>query len=252
MLRLIISGVNGKMGKVLRTALQSEPDIQILAGFDKEIGSDPLPFKLYTNPEDCMQDVDVVIDFSHFSAIPSLLEYCVRTKTAVVIATTALGEAETAQVRDASERVAIFHSANMSLGINLVSRMAKLAMPSLESDFNVEIIEKHHNKKVDSPSGTALLLAEAVNDACAVKKDFVFGRHGKDDQCRITDLGIHAVRGGSLPGQHTVLFCGPDEVIEVTHTVYAKNVFAQGAIKAARFLAGKPPGVYSMEDLIGA
>jgi 4-hydroxy-tetrahydrodipicolinate reductase len=140
----------------------------------------------------------------------------------------------------------------MSLGVNLISHMAKIAAAALESDFNIEIIEKHHNKKLDSPSGTALMIAEEINDALSVKKDFVFGRHGKEDECKITDLGIHAIRGGSVPGEHSVLFLGPDEVIEIKHTVFSRNVFALGAVKAARFLAGKAPGLYGMNDLISA
>ncbi|MDR3295736.1 MAG: 4-hydroxy-tetrahydrodipicolinate reductase [Clostridiales Family XIII bacterium] len=250
MVNLMISGVRGRMGKAIQAAAENEADVQILAGFDKEINGPPLPFKLYINPEDCEQGADALIDFSHFSAVPSVLQYCLRTKTPAVIATTALGDAETALVLDAAKSIAVFRSANMSLGVNVVSQMVKLATPALEPDFNVEIIEKHHNKKLDSPSGTALLLANAVNDACRAKKNFIYGRQGKDDECRITDLGIHAVRGGSVPGEHSVLFLGPDEVIEIRHSVFSRNVFALGALKAARFIAGKPPGLYNMEDLI--
>ncbi|MDR2771055.1 MAG: 4-hydroxy-tetrahydrodipicolinate reductase [Clostridiales Family XIII bacterium] len=252
MLRIILNGVNGRMGSALRTAIEAEADLQIIAGFDKKFGGEPLPFKFYTNPEDCAHGADVVIDFSHFTAIPALLEYCLRTKTPVVVATTALGEAERALVEDAAARIPVFHSANMSLGVNVLLHAARLAAPALESDFNIEIVEKHHKEKTDSPSGTALLIAEAINDALAVKKDFVFGRHGKDDDCKITELGIHAVRGGALPGEHSILFLGPDEVIEFKHTIFSRNVFALGAVNAARFLAGKPPGLYSMDDLLSA
>jgi 4-hydroxy-tetrahydrodipicolinate reductase len=251
-LNIIISGVNGAMGKALRAAIENEKDMWILAGFDREPGDAPLPFKLYHSPEDCGHGADAVIDFSHFSATPDLMAYCVRTKSPAVVATTALGDAELALLREAAETIPVFRSANMSLGINLLSRMARMAMPALEADFNVEITEKHHNKKKDSPSGTALLLAEAVNGSCRVKKDLLYGRRGKSDECKITDLGIHAIRGGSVPGEHTLLFLGPDEVIEIKHTVFTRNVFALGAIRAARFISGKAPGLYDMDDLINA
>jgi 4-hydroxy-tetrahydrodipicolinate reductase len=252
MLNVIISGVNGAMGRTLREAIQKEDDISVLAGFDKEIGGSPLPFKLYINPEDCGQGADALIDFSHFSATPAVMEYCVRTSTPAVIATTALGDSGLALLREASKSVAVFHSANMSLGVNVLSRMARTAMPALEANFDVEIIERHHGKKADSPSGTALLLADAISGACAAKKGFVYGRHGRDDVRRAADIGIHAVRGGSLPGTHSVLFLGPDECIEISHSVFSKNVFALGAIKAARFVARQKPGIYDMDDLISA
>jgi 4-hydroxy-tetrahydrodipicolinate reductase len=252
MLKIILNGVNGKMGNALRTVIETEPELEIIAGFDTKFGDAPLPFKFYTDPKDCAHGADVLIDFSHFTALPALLEYCLRTRTPAVVATTALGDAERARIESASAQIPVFWSANMSLGVNVVLRAAQLAAPVLESDFNIEIIEKHHNKKADSPSGTALMIAEAINDALAIRKDFVFGRHGKEDACKITELGIHAVRGGALPGEHSVLFLGPDEVIEIKHTVFSRRVFALGAVKAARFLAGKPPGIYGMDDLISA
>jgi 4-hydroxy-tetrahydrodipicolinate reductase len=138
----------------------------------------------------------------------------------------------------------------MSLGVNVIAKMAGMAVPALEPDFNIEIIEKHHNRKADSPSGTALLLAEEINKACSTKKNFIYGRHGKSDKCDIRDLGIHAIRGGTLPGQHTIMFMGNDEVIEITHTIYSRNVFAVGALLAARFIAGRGAGMYNMEDLL--
>jgi 4-hydroxy-tetrahydrodipicolinate reductase len=138
----------------------------------------------------------------------------------------------------------------MSLGVSLISKLARIAAPPLEDSFDVEIIEKHHNMKADAPSGTALLLAEAVKEACASQKALVFGRQGKSERRRAGDIGIHAVRGGTLPGQHTLMFIGPDEVIEISHTIYSRAVFAAGALSAARFIAGKPPGMYGMDDLL--
>jgi 4-hydroxy-tetrahydrodipicolinate reductase len=168
----------------------------------------------------------------------------------VVIATTGLGDRELALVRKASEEIPVFRSPNMSLGINVLSKMLKTAVPVLEDNFHIEIVEKHHSRKIDSPSGSALLLANAVNEAAREKKAFLFGRHGKNDRCDIAEMGIHAIRGGTIPGEHTVLFAGPDEVIEVTHRVYSREVFAYGALKAARFVAAQERGLYSMEDMI--
>jgi len=250
MLNIILHGCNGKMGKTLQNLISKEADLSVIAGIDPEMGSEPVPFKLYMSPLDCETKADVVIDFSRYDAIEDLLTYCVKSRVPVVIATTGLGDREHEMIWKASEEIPVFHSANMSLGINVLSKMLKAAVPTLEEDFNVEIIEKHHCKKIDSPSGTALLLANAVNDAALNKKDLVYGRHSKNDQCKLTDLGIHSVRGGSIPGEHTVIFAGPDEVIELKHTVYSREVFAHGALKAAKFIVNKSSGLYSMEDMI--
>ncbi|WP_027398525.1 4-hydroxy-tetrahydrodipicolinate reductase [Anaerovorax odorimutans] len=250
MIKVILHGCNGKMGKVLQNIIQEDNEMEVIAGFDQNKSNEPVDFKIYTSPNDCDLKSDVIIDFSHYTAIPSLLDYCVNTKTPVVVATTALGDDEKKLLLEAAKTIPVFNSFNMSLGINTISKMLQVAVPIFEENFNTEIIEKHHNKKVDSPSGTALLLADSINKACLVKKDYIFGRHGKNDECKITDLGIHAIRGGSLPGEHTVIFAGPDEVIEIKHTAYSKNIFAVGAVKAAKFLANQKPGLYSMEDLI--
>ena len=250
MLNIILHGCNGKMGKTLQNIISQESDLTVIAGIDSNMSSDPVPFKLYMSPLDCETKADVVIDFSHHDAIEDLLTYCLRVKAPVVIATTALGDRELELVWKASEEIPVFHSANMSLGINVLSKMLKAAVPSLEEDFNIEIIEKHHCKKADSPSGTALLLANAINEAASQKKDFIFGRHSKNDQCKITEMGIHSVRGGSIPGEHTIIFAGPDEVIELKHTVYSREIFAYGALKAARFIFSKTSGLYTMEDMI--
>lgn len=250
MLNIILHGCNGKMGKTLQNLISQESDVSVIAGIDPNMGSEPVPFKLYMSPLDCETKADVVVDFSRHDAIEDLVTYCVKAKVPVVIATTGLGDRELELIWKASEEIPVFRSANMSLGINVLSKMLKTAVPILEDDFNVEIVEKHHCKKIDSPSGTALLLANAVNDAASKKKEFIFGRHSKNDECKLTELGIHAVRGGSIPGEHTVIFAGPDEVIELTHTVYSREVFAHGALKAAKFIVNKSSGLYTMEDMI--
>lgn len=253
MIRVALCGANGVMGKTLQKYISALPDMQVVAGIDKnQDGSDAPDFPVYETPALLREKVDVIIDFSHHSVTGSLLDYCAATATPVVVATTALDEAALAKIREISKGVAVFRSANMSLGINLLAKTMEMMVPPLEDRFNVEIIEKHHTKKVDSPSGTALMLADAINDCCKEKKNYIYGRHSKADVCSMSDLGIHAVRGGTIPGEHTILFAGDDEIIEITHRALSKNIFAQGAIQAAAFLAGKPPGLYDMADVLEA
>ena len=249
MLRIILHGSSGRMGKVLRSMIDAAPDMTVAAGIDAF--PDPeASFPQFTSAADCDAEADVVIDFSNHEAVPGLMDFCLNKKLPVVVCTTALTDEQLKLVDDASAQIPVFRSANMSLGINALAKALKSITPVLEPSFNMEIVEKHHNKKKDSPSGTAILLADAVNSACQVKKDYIYGRHGKEDECKITDLGIHAVRGGTIPGEHTVIYAGPDEVIELTHTALSRNIFAEGALKAAQYLAGKPAGRYSMDDLV--
>ena len=256
MTKLIISGIEGRMGKTLRAVIENDPDFgafEIVAGFDL-IDGDSAGTPVFSAPENACEAIpyaDIVIDFSNYVFVPKVLEYCMKTKTPVVIATTALGEKELEFLRKASDEVAVFHSANMSLGVNLVAKMSQIAAPALEDNFNIEIVEAHHNQKKDAPSGTAILLADAINDSLSERKDYIYGRHGREDKVSFSQIGIHAVRGGSIPGRHTVMFAGPDEVIEITHTVYSGKVFATGALRAATFVKDMPPGLYDMNSLIG-
>jgi len=248
-MRIIISGILGRMGTVVREAAAETQDIEVSAGFDfKDCETDGIPVYSAVNMDEAKGDV--VVDFSNFSFTQTLISWCRKTGTPVVVATTALGEKELVLLEDAAKEIAVFRSANMSLGINLIAKMARMAMPAIESDFDVEIIEKHHNRKVDSPSGTALLLADAVSEACRKPKEYIYGRHSKHDEPMRSQIGIHAVRGGTLPGEHTIIFAGPDEVIELNHNVYSRKVFATGALAAARFIVGKPAGLYSMDELL--
>ena len=257
-MNLIINGINGRMGRVVLETVLADGH-NVIAGFDKvkadennkPLNSAGAEIPVYENHFDCTEKADVIIDFSHFTAIPTLIEYSLKTKTPIVVATTALEEKEEKILQDASNTIPVFHSSNMSLGINILAKMSQIAVPALEDKFNIEIIEKHHNLKADSPSGTAILLADAINDVVDTKKDYIYGRHSKKDECKITDLGIHAIRGGTLPGEHSILFMGPDEIIEIKHTAFSRSVFAQGAVKAAEYLCGKAPGYYTMNDLIG-
>ncbi|MDR1815303.1 MAG: 4-hydroxy-tetrahydrodipicolinate reductase [Clostridiales Family XIII bacterium] len=256
--KLIISGIKGRMGQALVEAIAEAADLALVAGFDMEDGEARLPdggtVPVYGAASLGKAPVaDAVIDFSNHSFTMDLLEWCMEKEVPVVLATTALGDDALALLSEAAKDIPVFRSANMSLGVNLLARLAKQAAAAFGESFDIEIVEKHHNQKKDAPSGTALLLADAAaagrEDAAA--QHYCYGRHGSDDPRIPGEIGIHAVRAGTLPGEHTVLFAGPDEVVTLTHTVYSRKVFAHGALAAARFLADKPAGLYSMDDLMG-
>jgi len=253
--KVIISGIGGRLGGALRAVISENPgfaDFEVVAGFDVEDG-EAYGVPVYSSPESAAEAApraDAVIDFSNYAFVGGVLRYCEATKTPAVIATTALGEAELDQILETAKQTAVFRSSNMSLGVNLVAKMSQLAAPVLEEGFNIEIVEAHHNKKKDAPSGTAILIADAINDSLSERKEYIYGRHGREEIPSLSEICIHAIRGGSIPGQHTVMFAGPDEVIEITHTVYSNKVFAIGALKAASFIIGKAPGLYSMNDLL--
>lgn len=249
MLRIIINGCNGRMGQVLTRIIGEKEDMKVVAGIDaKPVSLSDYP--VFGSPQECDVEADVIIDFSHFSAVPNLLQHCIDIKSPVVVATTGLDDECFAMLAKAAETVPVFRSANMSLGINALAKAISAITPVLEKEFNVEIIEKHHTKKLDSPSGTALLLADKVNEACQVKKDYIYGRHSKHDEFKMTDIGIHAVRGGTIPGEHIVIFAGPDEVIELNHLALSRDIFGNGAVAAAEFIVKQAPGQYSMDDLV--
>lgn len=248
MLNVILSGANGRMGKVLQTLIAQQTEMQVVAGIDREAFEANFP--TYQTIADCRESADVVIDFSHYSAVPDVLTYCVDHKLPVVIATTGLTDEVKTQLISASKETAVFFSANMSIGINLLAKAIREITPLLEDEFNIEIVEKHHNQKKDAPSGTALLLADAVNDAVEEPKTYIYGRHGNDLENPLSELGIHAVRGGTIPGEHTVIYAGPDEVIELNHLALSRDIFASGAVKAAKYVSQKAIGLFDMEKLI--
>ncbi|MEG0681090.1 MAG: 4-hydroxy-tetrahydrodipicolinate reductase [Eubacterium sp.] len=249
MLKILLSGVGGAMGHTLQSAIADDPECQIVAGFDLNTDQNT-PFPIYSDLTLCTEKADVIIDFSHFKAFDGIFNYAKATKTPIVIATTGLSDQNMADIQVASQNFPIFKTANMSLGINILARALKEMSGVLEDTFDIEIIEKHHNKKVDAPSGTALLLADAVNDGLNTKKEYTYGREGRDCKRQVNELGIHAIRGGTIAGEHTVLFAGNDELIEVKHTALSKKVFANGALKAAKYLVTKDPGLYDMQDVI--
>ncbi|MDK2943015.1 MAG: 4-hydroxy-tetrahydrodipicolinate reductase [Acetobacterium sp.] len=249
MINILLSGVSGAMGATLQQIITANPNTQVVAGFDQQANTS-LPFPVYTNLETCAEAVDVIIDFSHFAAFPKIFGFAKSKKIPIVIATTGLSETDLTAIKEGSLEFPVFKTANLSLGINLIAKMLNEMVAKLESGFDIEIIEKHHNKKQDAPSGTALLLADAINEGLETKKDYTFGRHGRDTKRTENELGIHAIRGGTIPGEHSVIFAGNDEIIEVNHMALSKKVFAEGAVKAAQYLVGKAPGLYDMSMVV--
>ncbi|NLC68850.1 MAG: 4-hydroxy-tetrahydrodipicolinate reductase [Clostridiaceae bacterium] len=248
MVRIILSGCNGKMGQVVTRLAKQNPDVKIVAGIDinDSIKND---YPVFNEAVKCNVEADVIIDFSNPSALDSLLKLAISRKLPLVMATTGFSEAQKKQLRETSSKIPVFQSANMSLGVNLLIDLVKKAAKNLESFFDIEIIEKHHNQKIDAPSGTALALADAINDVLEHKQEYVYDRHARRMKRSKKEIGIHAVRGGTIVGEHSVIFAGNDEIIELKHTAMSKDIFAVGAIKAAIFLYDKQPGLYSMNDL---
>lgn len=248
MINIILSGFNGAMGKNLIELIGDAEGMTVSAGVDR-IHNEAYEFDQFTSFECEGISGDVIIDFSHFSAVDSLLEYAKNNKVPAVICTTGLTAETEAKIIEYSKEVALFKSGNMSLGINLLIDLIKKASEVLGYDYDVEIVEKHHNKKVDSPSGTALMLANAIKETME-DKYFTYGRHGNDTKRELKEIGIHGVRGGTIVGEHDVLFAGTDELIEIKHTALSKKVFAKGAIKAAVYLKDQGPGLYDMSSII--
>ncbi len=252
MVRVIMHGCNGKMGQVISGLIAADPEIEMVAGIDaKDDGHNSYP--VFTDIDECDVEADCIIDFSAAVAVDKLLDYCVAKKLPCVLCTTGLSEAQLAKVNEAAKSTAILKSANMSLGINLLLKMLKEAAGVLApAGFDMEIVEKHHNLKVDAPSGTALALADSINEEFNNEYEYVYDRSSRREKRPEKEIGISAVRGGTIVGDHDVIFAGADEVITFSHTAYSKAVFGKGAVQAAKFLAGKPAGMYNMGDVIDA
>lgn len=249
MVRLILSGCNGKMGRMITSCVASRCDCEIVAGFDINTES-TAGYPVFANPMNCDIQADAIIDFSHPSALEGVLKYADGHNLPVVVATTGLSKEQIDSVQTMSERVPVFFSANMSLGISLLAELARKAAALLGDDFDIEIVEKHHNQKIDAPSGTALLLADALSPALSYDPEYVFDRHSVRQKRDRKEIGFSSIRGGTIVGEHDVIFAGRDEVITLSHAAASKEVFAVGAINAALFLVGKAPGYYSMKDLV--
>lgn len=248
MTRIILSGALGKMGKAITACVNGRSDCEIVAGVDLVTGESTFP--IFKSFNEVTVDADVIIDFSHPTVLDSLLSFSKEKKMPAVIATTGLTEQQIGSIKEASNTVPLFFSANMSLGVSLISELAKKAAKILQGDFDIEIVEAHHNQKIDAPSGTALMLADSISEALDEKPIYEFDRHSKRMKRTKNEIGIHAVRGGTIVGEHEIIFAGPDEVIKISHSAYSKQLFATGSVNAGIFLVGKQAGFYSMKDLV--
>ena len=252
MTRAIMNGCNGKMGQCITGICAQDPDIEIVAGIDTYDGIKN-DYPVFTSLADCDVEADVIIDFSNAKAVDALIDHCVEKQIPVVLCTTGLSEEQLVKVEKAYEKVAILKSANMSLGINtLMELLKKAATVFAPAGFDMEIVEKHHNQKLDAPSGTALALADSMNEALDEAYTYKYDRSQERKKRDKYEIGISSVRGGNIVGEHELIFAGQDEVIEFKHTAYSKAVFAKGAVEAAKFLHGKSAGHYDMADVIAA
>lgn len=251
MTNIILSGCGGRMGQAIIRATQDSDSARIVAGVDINAASvaPACTFPVYTSIDEFPDKADVIVDFSHHTALHALLQYATATGTPIVVATTGHTDEERAEMLNAAGKIPIFFSGNMSIGINLLIELCRTASETLGVDFDVEIIEKHHNQKLDAPSGTALMLADAIADT---RKDseYVYDRHSVRKKRESREIGIHSVRGGTIVGEHEVLFSGNQELITLSHMATSREIFANGALRAAIYLDGKSAGMYHMSDLI--
>jgi len=251
MINILLSGANGKMGQAVTRAVAQASHATITAGFD--INTQRLAdFPVYDDLSQVTEPVDVIIDFSHPSMLDRILDYAVENNIPAVICTTGLSTEQISRIQYEAKNIPLFFSANMSLGVNLLIDLVSRAAKILENNFDIEIIEKHHNQKLDAPSGTALAIADAISDTVSYEAEYTYDRHSVRKKRDKREIGIHAVRGGTIVGEHEVLFAGTDEVISVKHTATSKEVFAVGALRAAIYLTEQKPGLYAMKDLIAA
>lgn len=252
MLKIALSGCNGRMGRVITDICSKKENMKIVAGFD--LYTEKLAdYPVFADPFEFTGACDVIIDFSNVSLTDQLLAYCIKTRTPVVICTTGHNAEQLARIREASQQIPVFRSGNMSVGINLMMELLRKCASVLGEGFDVEIVEQHHNQKVDAPSGTALMLADAVREALPYDAEYVYDRHERREKRPAHEIGIHSIRGGTIVGEHSVMFCGRDEIIEIRHSARSREVFAVGAVDAAAYLAAQTqPGMYDMSDVIAA
>lgn len=249
MTNIVITGANGKMGKVINSVISERDDCRVMAGIDL-ITDKYADFEIYSSPAELPEKPDVIIDFSHPSALGGLLDYCLSTGTALVAATTGYNDEQIASIKKAAEQIPVFFTFNMSLGINLLIKLAKSAAEVLGGQFDIEILEKHHNQKIDAPSGTAIMIANSINEVLDNSCQYVYDRHSQRKKRDRNEIGLHSVRGGTIVGEHDIIFAGRDEVITLSHSAASKEVFAVGAVNAGVFLAGQQPGIYDMAALL--
>ena len=248
MKKIILCGANGKMGHVIRNIVAADNECEIVAGVD--INTESTDFPIYSEIDSVKESADVIIDFSNPALLNSLLEYSAAKKIPVVIAPTGFDDDQKKQIENAATENGVFFTYNMSLGINLLATLAKKAVDVLGNDFDIEIIEKHHNQKIDAPSGTALMLADAICEEIDKPMKYEYDRHSKREKRSKNEIGMHAVRGGTIVGEHEIIFAGRDEIITLSHSARSKEIFAVGAVNAAKYMVGKGAGLYTMKDLI--
>ncbi|MBQ3378845.1 MAG: 4-hydroxy-tetrahydrodipicolinate reductase [Clostridia bacterium] len=248
-IRILMSGCNGKMGRAISRMAAADDSVEIVAGLDINTAEE-FGYPVFSDPAKVNIDCDVIVDFSNHAALEGVLELARSKKVPAVIATTGLLNTQIELMHESAKYVPIFHSANMSLGVNLLIDLVKRVARALGSDFDIEIIEKHHNQKLDAPSGTALAIADALKEARDCETQYVYERQSVRRKRETSEIGIHSIRGGNIIGDHDVLFCGQNETITVSHSAASRDVFAAGALRAAKFIAKKPVGLYSMSDLI--
>jgi 4-hydroxy-tetrahydrodipicolinate reductase len=247
-INILLVGCCGAMGRTITEIVGEDENLKIAAGIDRvKIVSD---FPIYNSFEGIKEDVDVIIDFSSRVMLLPLLEYAINNKIPAVLCTTGYTDKDTEAIVEAAKFIPVFRSENMSYGMNVVVKLLEKAAYLLENEFDIEIIEKHHNKKKDSPSGTAKMMVRAINNSLSEKCDLIYGRHGNETQRQEKEIGIHAVRGGTISGEHTAIFAGSDEIIEIKHTALSKKIFASGAVKAAAFMVNKEIGFYDMNSML--
>ena len=250
MVKMIMHGCNGRMGHVIVDLCKEDQDIQVVAGVDA-FGENNYDFPVFKSLSECDVDADVIVDFSNASAVDGLLDFCTAKKIPVVLCSTGLSAEQLNKVKEASEKVAVLKSANMSVGINALIKVLKEVSPLFAAaGFDIEIVEKHHNQKLDAPSGTAIALADSINESLNNEYEYVYDRSTRREKRPVKEIGISAVRGGTIVGDHDVIFAGHDEVVTLSHRAYSRAIFGKGAIEAAKFLAGKSAGMYDMSDVL--
>ncbi|MGN1481161.1 4-hydroxy-tetrahydrodipicolinate reductase [Porcipelethomonas sp.] len=250
MTKIVICGANGKMGQTIYRCVKDRSDCEITGGIDINT-QQYADFPIYSSVGQLPEKPDVIIDYSHPSCLTSLLEYCMTTGTPVVLATTGYSDEQISEIKKASSQIPVFFSWNMSLGINLLVELAKKATAILGDKFDIEIVEKHHNQKIDSPSGTALMIANAINETRNNEMKYVYDRHSQRKKREANEIGIHSVRGGTIVGVHEVIFAGNDETITISHSAASKTVFAEGSVNAALYIKSLKAGLYDMNSIIG-
>lgn len=249
MVKIFLNGCCGRMGKAIANLCVNNPEYKIVAGGDI-VENPSYDFPVYKNLNDCTEDFDAIIDFSNAKAVPAILEFALNRKKPFVCCTTALSDETIASIQTASETIAVFKSANMSLGINMMVELCKKATKILYPEFDIEIVEAHHNRKLDAPSGTAMMIADGIKQEISDDVEYVYDRHSVNKARSKNEIGISAIRGGNIVGEHSAMFISDEEILTINHSAQTRDVFAKGALTAAKFMAGKNNGYYTMSDVI--